>query len=397
METGVDAIRGRVRPASEEERREAHRALRSLSRPRLTGSEGAGEVETEIRQRFKGLGYQVDTVPFRFSTWPGMYGLVAAGVLVSIGAVVATSLLLARSPGAAALGLAAIGGALAVAGTNAGRAIESLPFGRREARNLLARWPGASPRYVIVAHRDSKSQPLSTSLRVAALVLAGVGWSALLALCGLAAVEWTRFWTPLSVGAGTLALAGGVLLARCRAGNGSPGALDNATGLAAALGIARRERGRGDVAFLITEAEELGMAGAAAAARRLPPVDGIINLDGLDDDGDFYIIERYGWLRRRRALSPHLTAAVLTAAEALGFRANRRDLPPGVLTEHATFIRSGFPAVTVVRGTAASLRRVHRPEDDVSMLTGRGVAATIALVAGMLEALRGPTQRTRQG
>jgi hypothetical protein len=44
---------------------------------------------------------------------------------------------------------------------------------------------------------------------------------------------------------------------------------------------------------------------------------GVINLDGLDDDGPFYVLERFGTLAQA-GLAPHLAAALLQEADARG-------------------------------------------------------------------------------
>jgi Zn-dependent M28 family amino/carboxypeptidase len=141
------------------------------------------------------------------------------------------------------------------------------------------------------------------------------------------------------------------------------------------------------VGFLITDAEELGLAGARAAAPHLPPVFGVINLDGLDDDGPFYVLERFGILRKR-GLAPHLAAALLQEAEARGEPANRRDLPFGIPVDHIPIVKAGMPALTLMRGTTKSLNRVHRPADELDRMSGAGIIRTVELVGGALARLR---------
>ncbi|HEX6939987.1 MAG TPA: M28 family peptidase [Longimicrobiales bacterium] len=394
MEFRIEAHRDRMRAVDDAERGEARDAIRALARPRRTGSAGAAEVEAELRRRFEGLGYTIQELPFTFSAWPGRYGVPAAGAVGLLGLGVGSLALARREPLLALAGLGGAAALIAFAGLYATRAIAHLPWGRVRGVNWLVHRPGARPRHLVAAHRDSKSQPISTFLRVAAVVLAGFAWVALAALAAIGLVDETLISTPLVLALGALGGVGAALLIACHAGNASPGALDNATGLAALLGIARRERNRSDVAFLVTDAEELGLAGARDVARRLPPVEGIINLDGLDDVGTFRVAERIG-IYRRRVLAPHLAAALLASAESLRIPIQRRDLPAGVLVDHIAFGRAGYPAVTVLRGGARSLLRVHRPGDTADRLDGTGVAMAVALVCGALELLRGRAGRMR--
>ncbi len=370
-----------------EERRFLHALLRDLARPRLAGSEGARLTDRVLLDQFRSLGYQVRERPFSFSAWPARYAVPLVGAAYLVMTLTAAGFLLRgrRSAGVATLlitppllgGLAGAASAL----------VSSLPWGRIQTANWLASPRGGSPRYLIVAHRDSKSQPISTQLRTTAAATAILAWTTLLA----AAVTSTR--RPSSprrlatrIAATIGALAGGTLL-RCRVGNESPGALDNASGLAALIGIARRERGRGDVAFLVTDGEELWLAGAREAASRLPKNDAVINLDGLDDEGCFYLIDRFGWPPRSNAAQ--LAVAITDSAAELGYPIVRRDLPLGILVDHLPLARAGHPAVTIMRGSYRSLRRVHRPTDHVDQITGEGVLGTVQLVCSTLQRVRG--------
>lgn len=370
------------------ERAEAAAALSALARPRLTGSAGAARVAQELRGRLEALGYAIQEIPFEFSTWPGRWGVPAGGMVLAIATALAALFLRRGSGGGAAVTLVA-GGAAVLGMLRAARAaMARLPWGRARSSNWLVHRPGARPRYIVMAHRDSKSQPLPTLGRMVAVALAAGGWALTLGLSGLAALDPRWGTSAAATAAAGAGIVGGALLMLCGVGNRSPGALDNASGLAALLALARSERDRSDVAFVITDGEELGLAGAEALAPHLPPVDGIINLDGLDDGGPFRIAESYGWPPRGKA--PRLAAALLDAAEELGLPIERGGVPAGILVDHIPFARAGRPAVTLMRGTFRSLLRVHRPADTVSRLTGDGVVTAARLVSAALARLRGP-------
>lgn len=386
MHFRLDEIADRVAPADADERLAVRDAIHALARPRLAGSEGAARTADEMRARLEALDYRIRELPFRFSTWPGRYGLPLVGALLGTAAVAATLLLLAGDAGAALVVTVAAAAVVGALGLLAGVAIDDLPWSRLQSTNWIAHRPAARPRFLIVAHRDSKSQPVSTLVRTAAVALAGVGWVALVAIALAAAIDPAWQWTPLTIGVGVVLLAASATLAFARSGNESPGALDNASGLAALLAIAARERDNDDVAFLITDAEELGLAGARAVRHRLPVMEGIVNLDGLDDEGEVRVVERHGW--PPRGLAPNLAAALLAVAAALDVPARRQDLPVGMLVDHVAFAEIGLPCVTVVRGTVDSLRRVHRPSDTADRLDGRGAASVAAIVSGALRLLR---------
>lgn len=388
MESRIEAKPDRT-GARDAEREAARHAIHAIARPRLTGSAGAAEVQAKLRGAFEELGYEVQELTFDFSAWPGRFGVPAVGAVALLGLGSATLALALRTPPIALVALAAAALLAGLAAAFARRAIAGLPWGRVQGTNLLAIRPGARPRFLITAHADSKSQPISTFLRIAAIVLVIFAWSALFTVAVIGLYDAALVSLPLVLSVGAVGAVGSVLLTASVAGNASPGALDNASGVAALLGIARRQRDHGDVAFLVTDAEELGLVGAWDAARRLPPLEGIINLDGLDDEGPFRIAESYGWLRRR-GKAPRLAAALLGAAGELGLTIERGGVPAGIMVDHIPFARAGHPAVTLMRGTFRSLLRVHRPADTASRLTGDGVAAGTRLVSAALARLCGP-------
>lgn len=351
--------------------------LAALARPRMAGTEGAAEVAAELRGRLEGLGYEIRELPFSFSTLPGRFGVPVLGAILLITAVAATVFNLAEVHWLA-LVITASGGALALAGALLWRRLlRIVPFRRLDCDNWLVRRSGARPRYLVSAHRDSKSQPVSIRVRAAGVAAALFGWAALLVVSAAAtAVGTLAGWVALLVG--LVPALGSVAMLLSWSSNNSPGALDNATGLAAILGLAERLTDEDEVGFLVTDGEELGLAGAFAAAPSLAPVAGIINLDGLADDGPLQVIERHGFPRKGRA--PHLAAAILGAADEQGLDARRRDLPPGIVVEHVAYTRCGIPSLTLMRGRPAALARVHRPSDTADLLTGDGVTKTVAVV-----------------
>ncbi|HUF49696.1 MAG TPA: M28 family peptidase [Longimicrobiales bacterium] len=370
---------------SDASRFDAAAVLREIAKPRLTGSEGAIETGAAIRARFEALGFHVQERPFTFNPWLGRLGLSAVGALYLVASFTAAVFLYTNNPfGAIALLLILLVVAALIA-LFAGPAIDQLPFARQHGANFYITRGERRPRFIIMAHRDSKSQPVPLAFRGPAIVVASLAWLGLFS----AAILHTARPLPASLILllGILAFIAGVILIFCYVENRSPGALDNASGVAAAIGIAARESDAGDIAFLITDAEELGLAGARAAARSLPPVHGVINMDGLDDDGHFFVLERFG-LFRKKGLAPHLAAALLQEAEAMGEPADRRDMPFGIQVDHIPIVRAGTPALTIMRGSLRSLRRVHRPGDDLDHLTGAGVTRTVDLVCGALRRLR---------
>lgn len=360
--------------------------LQTLARPRLTGSQGAQEVADLIHERLTRLGYQIKDYPFTFSTWPGRFAVSLAGGFFLTGTVTAA---IALNLGHAGVALVVLLVVLLLAGaiaTITAPLTDILPFGKITGNNLYAARPGSTPRYVFMAHLDSKSQPVPLAFRGPAIILAILTWIAFVVYALLALLDevWLRgdITTVLAVLAG----AAGLLLVFCWVGNSSPGALDNASGLATILTLAEAERDRDDVAFLITDAEELGLVGARAIARKLNPVFGVINVDGIDDHGSFYILEKFGLPARH--IAPHLVASLLQSADEMELPAQRRNVPFGLMLDHLPMARADLPAVTLMRGSFASLRRVHQSADNLDRISGSGVETAVRLLRGALTLLR---------
>jgi len=241
-------------------------------------------------------------------------------------------------------------------------------------RNVVAEAPEAvagsnspSPpsRLVILAHHDSKSQRLPTGLRVGFALASTLG-------CGLAAAAvWTgasdaaRLLDAIVVGALGLALVGLCGLLGNRSGNASPGALDNASGLAVMLELAERW-GMGtapasEIVFVATGAEEVGLDGARAFLRThewwlidRPTL--VINLDSVGA-GDHLKL-----CGTRRALE---LAEAAARAESVP---TRRFRILGAGMDHQPFADRGFEALSVLGDVVRYSSYTHTKHDTISLI-----------------------------
>lgn len=360
--------------------------IRDLAVPRLHGTAAADRTADTVRDRLRRLGYEVQERPFRFSRAPGLWGATVVGLILAT--------MLPAAAVLAASGQVALARAILVVPAGIGlfcvlfadRLILGLPVARSDGCNLLAKAPCGRARFLVVAHRDSKSQPIPLVLRVAGAIATVLAWVALAAIAMFGGSHPT-----IATIAGFLGGIGGLVVACCGVGNASDGALDNASGVAALIRIAgiEAERGSDDVAFLVTDAEELGLAGARAEVDAFPDAEAIINLDGLDDDGPIVLVEGRSPFPRPPS---RLTWSLDQEAAAAGIAIRHRGLPPGLLLDHVPFSRAGLPAFTVLRGGLRSLTRVHRPADRADRLTGEGAAGVARIVSGALARIRTRSQ-----
>jgi Zn-dependent M28 family amino/carboxypeptidase len=168
-----------------------------------------------------------------------------------------------------------------------------------------------------------------------------------------------------------LGMAGGLILMSAAVGSNSNGAADNASGVAAVLEAASlvpRDRPFG---VLITDAEELSLAGAHAWIAQRTEKGAAINCDTVDDEGPLTFID-YGSLRSN----------AFGDARVIG-----RARLPGVLTDSNAFQADGWPTVTLARGTIRTLSRIHTRRDSLDHLRGTGIPDAARALARLVEEL----------
>jgi peptidase M28-like protein len=227
--------------------------------------------------------------------------------------------------------------------------------------NLIARpiRPSAHPSIWLVAHYDSKGQPISMALR-----LAGFATLALGVLMLLIAV------IPAIV---VLAVAL-LIVSQNRINDNSPGALDNASAVIAIFMAVDQLSGR-DVGVIFPDAEEFGLVGARALAaerKELFTDAAVINLDGLDDSG-------------RATAFMHRPGRLGTAVAAAVNARTWRWLP--VIVDGIALARVARECVTIMKGGWRTMRVVHRLADSIDRLRLDGAASVAAGLARVLRAL----------
>lgn len=156
---------------------------------------------------------------------------------------------------------------------------------------------------------------------------------------------------------------------------GSPGANDNASGVAVVLEVARVLAGASTprtIQFVLFAAEELGLFGSAAfAEERRRGVVAMVNLDMVGWGSDLMVGNSPG-------RDETLVNATLEVARTLGIPASRFRMAG---SDHASFERVGIPAVFLHRGVDP---HYHRPTDLPPVVDPRNLEEAARLVVGML-------------
>ncbi|MEO8623692.1 MAG: M28 family peptidase [bacterium] len=354
------------------------RHLQALAhQPRPAGGAGEHDARTYAASILTTLGFDVREELFSYSAFPGRYATPIAGAL--LGATIVTSSMFALQGDAnisAVLLATGIAATAVFARWMLADGVLSTPWLRREGVNFVATRGAQQPRVWLVAHLDSKSQPVPSVVRMMGVTLLAVALvvacvAAVLTLAGVHAR--TTWWVALVAGvSGALPVMASVV------GSRSNGAVDNASGVATVLAAAARVGP--DVAFgvLLPSAEELGLAGARAWART--HVAGVaLNCDGVDDDGELVIMYNQP--------APHDVIAAVRDAAPAGVCVRARHMPLGLLTDSTAFAANGWRAVTVSHGSLRTLRRIHTPADSLAALRGTQIDGVADILARAAEAL----------
>lgn len=349
----------------------------AVAQPRLPGTEAVARVENIVARQLREFGFTVRREPFLASPRRLHAAAVSAAGLGWVALALAPLLILPLPAWPAALtSLAAVAG---VAVLGVGIVLGHLPFPsvETEATNLVAT-TSDDPWVWLVAHSDSKAQPLSLRGRVVAVILGSIG------VLGLVVCGSVRIGGPLSplvvapwIGA---TLLGAAALSRRPLRDGSPGAVDNASGIVAALCAAQLLRTRPEVGVLITGAEEFGMEGARAWTAEGADTGVFVNFDGIDGRGKFNLM-RHGMRNVRvarggRAVSlAAVISAVRTELREGGYAVRRAPLPLGVFVDGSVLAARGMVGVTVSRGDLQTLGVVHTSRDTPARMDIRGAVA----------------------
>jgi hypothetical protein len=285
-------------------------------------------------------------------------------------------------PGAAIIVLVAIATATGILGKTLLGGVLRFTSMRRGSANLIARRAGMDePKVWLVAHTDSKSQTIPMLVRVGSILATAIFFSFQLAEL---AVQWaglpisTAFQVSPQVTAVLTALA--ILpIVVCFITNHSPGALDNASGVAAIILAADSIGREKNVGVLLTSAEEVGLAGARAFVASRAGKGIAINCDTIDNGGSF--------IAMRHGVRDSSLPVMRRVASDLGVQVRERPLIRGILADSVAFSDAGWDSWTLSRGNIGTLALVHTSKDRPERIEGAGIAAAARILAATAEEL----------
>jgi len=340
--------------------------LGAYARP--AGGAGTAAARRYCRSLLEPLGFVVREQEFEYSAFGGAWAMPVLGLAAPV---LGTAAVLARGNHplvalVAGVLFAAVLGTVAYAG---GAGVLDLPVMRRRGTNLVATRGPSAPHLWLVAHADSKWQPVSMVVRMLGIVFTTIAIAAL----AIATIAGSSAATPLVVALWLTALP--LMLSGVGARN--HGTVDNASGVATVLEAAELLPRDLDVGVLITDAEELALAGARAWLREWRGAVGVaLNCDSVDDAGP--LVAMYSGGRDR---STTTVSAVAGAANAEGEQLRTTRLLPGILADSVAFAGAGWRTVTLSRGTIRTLGRIHTSRDTLDAMRGTGIPGAARVLA----------------
>jgi hypothetical protein len=240
-----------------------------------------------------------------------------------------------------------------------GRPARALFGTPREVRgvNLIARRATVHPSVWLVAHYDSKGQPISMLKRL-------IGFGMVVGGLVFLAVEFIPALIALGLGL--------AIFSQNRVTDNSPGAVDNASALITILMTIDQLPRDAGLGVVFPDAEEYGLVGARALAKDRAELfrdAAIINLDGIDDVGPARIFA-------------HRPGPVGTAV-ARALEASRWRWVP-VIVDGIALARVSRECVTILKGNFHTMRIVHTPSDTADHVRLDGAASVAAGLARVL-------------
>ena len=346
--------------------------------PRFAGSPEEATARASCREALERAGFSCRELPFEYSEAPGRWGppiaaAFQAGTIAAVG-----HMAVHYGPlDALVVGAVMVCGLIWASSYVKRRGIAGFSFQRARSINLEA--TRGEPLVWLVAHIDSKSQTVPILVRIASSVLlAIISASALLVIVlSLVGIRvGPGVWHVLVLAAVVAAIPSIFCFVR----NDSPGALDNASGVATVLVASQLASAVQNLGVLITSGEELGLAGARGWATGAAPGMLVLNCDTVDDAG--------GWRCMYNGPRPaRIAAAAETIAARLALRVPMGRMIPGILADSMAFADRGIESVTISRGTLSTLARIHTRRDTSNAVTGSGVVEGAALLSALAKEL----------
>ncbi len=354
----------------------AIRDIQEMAYPRFVGTEGERKAAGYIEKEFEKAGLEVSEESFTYSLLP-VKVFRKAGHLLQACLVLLVGFLVGVRPVLSFVFSIVLFVFLCLATQWSKFLGSSMSIGTKHpSRNLVASSEGSvsERKVILMAHYDSKSQFFPMRLRIFILTVSIFG-SMIFSLGVIGAVLGVMafgFSVPSSffLYSGLFLSFFPVSLVFNRTGNDSPGVVDNASGVAVMLELARvfsEEPSEDlDFQFVATSAEEIGLIGSISflEEHREELDEGKVFLINLDALGTGEIIYNSGYGLPVTSTSHFLNGLIEEVAEEKKIDVKGEYLPTGLAADHMPFVENGFEATWL----HSSMSTVHTEEDSLKQI-----------------------------
>ncbi len=353
---------------------EIFRHIQSLSFPRRCGTPGEERAFHYIYEHFKKCSFECDIQTFHFSSFLfSILQRIIPLVILTFLSLAAYNSSINHTVTFFFIGLA-LGFFYLTARWNLFSERIAGFQGRQKSKNIIAKIPNdqAQKEFIFLAHYDSKSQTVPISWRVAGMFI--FLFSSLASMMGTIGIamgvsSFDRRFLIYPLALCLISIFPSLINFK---GNNSPGAIDNASGVALLLELARVIQNKKDkesyaYTFIATGAEEEGLFGSFHFIKTYKEKlkkrkTFFINFDGAGAAGKITILDRYGIPPRKTSIE--LWKLALNAARKNQIDISRGYLPPGTGVDTIPIAYHGFDAITFSSKTLSrALFSIHSSED----------------------------------
>ncbi len=372
--------------------------IESLSVPRRAGSAGEKKAIEYLVNSLQEIGIPHTLEEFSFSLFPAAVGVRFVLLILWVVLLAAVDIHESHPVTSTVLFVFLLAGS--IPGTRWNNFVERIfdfRVMRKKSANVVARLSPEETkgRLVLMAHHDSKAQTFPLYIRFilyAAFFTGLAGVSVLYFLFRIfGATDWILYlWIPSML----LAIPMFLLLFNFSSDR-SPGSVDNATGLAVLLELARELKERGlkriETVFVMTGAEEEGFAGAIRFIQEKVSDYNkhntyFLNFDGLGSPGGLILFSRHGVPPVRTG--ERLEMLLVDCANEMNIPLHPGYLPANPCLDHIPVSHKGYRAATLTSsGMSRATMSIHTPWDSVENVDPERLRESFLLVSNLVDVL----------
>ena len=270
-----------------------------------------------------------------------------------------------------------------------------------DTENIYVELKAVEPRMkiVILAHHDTKSQVLTSYLRMILIIIMVFGGFILLLIYPIFSLlkiflnfNFILIDNILMIFALFIAVIVGINFFN-KTRNESPGAIDNAASVGSVMELARYYKNNPkknvNFTFLITGSEELNRGGAYDFITKHENEFNkknsfFIDFDLVGGKGSIFIVSADGV--PKKVNKSRLIEYYIKSGQKLNINVDSKYIPTGAWGDHTPFISKGFEACFI--GSTGSQKKVHTKYDTMDLVSKQGLQNILNLTVEVIDMIK---------